>query len=62
MDVQNLAPRGDWKGDHEEGTGQGTLNKMKNIWKGEKPMRADDMEENRRLRRDLGQSPTSDRK
>ena len=58
MDQENKNPRGDWKGENEAGRDKDAADAMKDgAWKGETPLRADDMEENKRLRRDLGQSP-----
>ncbi len=54
MDRENSAPRGDWKGEREN---RDDRRAERGAWKGEKPTHPNEQDENKRLRRDLGQSP-----
>ena len=56
MDHANRAPRGDWRGDHEETRVERAVKSVKKAWRGDKPLHEPE-DENKRLRRALGQTP-----
>ena len=58
MDRENMKPRGDWKGMGEEGQKAPGANPDE-TWKGEKPMHEEGTDDNKNLRRDLGQNPSA---